>query len=258
MNGFALPSNLLLSKLSPSSLGSLLKHATAVDLPLHTVLYNETSIPRYVYFPFTGLVSVVTVVPSGESAEVNFIGREGMTGCLHLLGPAPLPTRCMMQLAGSGLRVPFADAQQAFANSAEVRGRILEFVQEQAASMGQIAACNRLHDAEQRLIRWLLMAQDRTGYDTLGFTHEYLSQMIATQRSTVTIIAGALQRRGLIRYSRGRIQIVDRAGMEAASCVCNRVIKRLLEGLYRGSGNTLSGMPMQDIRPESSESSLAS
>ena len=100
----------------------------------------------------------------------------------------------------------------------------------------QIAGCNRLHAAEQRLIRWLLMAQDRTGYQKLEFTQDYLSQMIATQRTTVTIIAGGLQDRGLISYSRGTIHILDRPGLEAATCVCYSYIKTIFSALYRQDG----------------------
>src|SRR5438270_1966439 len=157
------PTNLVLSNLSDGTRASLLKHATARSLPADTVLYEAESVPRYAYFLLSGLASVMSVMPSGESAEVSFIGREGVVGSLHLLGPASLPIRCTMQLSGSALRVALNDLRQAFDNSLEVRNRILGFVQEQSGVMAQIAGCNRIHDAEQRLIRWLLMAQDRTG-----------------------------------------------------------------------------------------------
>jgi CRP-like cAMP-binding protein len=226
--------NLLLANFYPDIRHSLLKNATRLDLPMGTVLYQEDSVPRYAYFLLSGLASVLTVMPDGEASEVGFIGREGVVGSLHLLGPASLPTRCTMQLSGSALRVPLTELQQAFDNSPEVRGCILEFVQEQSAVAAQIAGCNRIHDAEQRLVRCLLMAQDRTKNETLDFTHEYLSQIISTQRSTVTIIAGGLQRRGLIRYSRGRIHILDRPGLAAVTCVCSSIIYRLFSELYAG------------------------
>jgi len=228
--------NLFLYGLSSSAHTLLLKHASVGDLPLHTLLHPETSKPRYAYFLLSGLASVVTTMPSGESAEVGFVGVEGVVGTLHLLGNAFLSTRCTMQLFGNAVRIPFADLQQAFDQSYEVRSRILEFVQEQSAVTAQIAGCNRLHSAEQRLIRWLLMAQDRTGYQKLEFTQDYLSQMIATQRTTVTIIAGGLQDRGLISYSRGTIHILDRPGLEAATCVCYSYIKTIFSALYRQDG----------------------
>lgn len=212
---------------------ALLKHATPVDLPLHTVLYEEHSVPKYAYFPLAGLASIVTMLPGGETAEVGCIGKEGLVGSSHVLGPASLPTRGIVQLPLAALRVRFADLVESFHQSAEVRSRILEFEQQQSAVFAQIAACNRLHDAEQRLARWMLMTQDRTGYDTLGFTHEYLSQMIATQRTTVTITARNLQAHDLIRYSRGKIHILDRVGLEARACVCTQVIHNLFTSLYR-------------------------
>jgi CRP-like cAMP-binding protein len=233
MSASVLPTNLLLLSLSPSTRASLLKHATAVELPLATALYEEATVPRYAWFLLSGLASIVTAMPNGESVEIGFIGREGMVGSLHLLGPASLSTRCMMQMSGSALRVPFAEAKKAFDEVTEVRNRILEFVQEQSAVVEQIAGCNRIHDAEQRLIRWLLMAQDRTDYDTLDFTQEYLSEMIGTQRTTVTVIAGDLQRRGLIRYSRGRIHILNRPGLEASACACDGIVRQLFQNLYR-------------------------
>ena len=132
MSASALPTNLLLLSLSPPARASLLKHATPLDLPAGTVLYEEATVPRYAWFLLSGLASVVTAMPNGESVEVGFTGREGMVSSLHLLGPASLSTRCMMQVSGSGLRVPFAEAKKAFDEVAEVRNRILEFVQEHA------------------------------------------------------------------------------------------------------------------------------
>jgi len=224
--------NLFLSSLSPVSYEALASHSTSIELPLHTVLYEEERTPRYAYFLTFGLASVVTAMSNGESVEVGFIGHEGIVGGLHLLGPASLSTRCMMQLAGSALRIPYSELQKAYATSDEIRVRILEFVQQQAIMVGQIAGCNRLHSAEQRLIRWLLTAQDRTQTADLKFTHQYLAEMIASQRTTVSVIAGELQDRGLIRYSRGTVQILDRDGLEIAVCDCYAIIKRLYVNLY--------------------------
>jgi CRP-like cAMP-binding protein len=141
----------------------------------------------------------------------------------------------MMQLKGSALRIPFTELQHAFDSTADVRHRVLEFAQAQSAVTAQIAACNRLHTAEERLARWLLMSQDLTGYDTLEFTQEYLAQMLAAQRTTVTVIAGNLQRQGMIEYSRGRIRIVNCALLESTACVCYPIIKRFSDCLYQGS-----------------------
>jgi CRP-like cAMP-binding protein len=225
--------NFFLSGLSPSTRASLLSRSIDLKLSVHTVLYEEGCVPRYAYFLTCGLASVVTPMSNGASAEMDIIGREGVVGSLHLLGSALLPSRCMMQLSGRGLRIPYSELQKAYANSDEVRARILEFVQEQAATVGQIAGCNRLHSAEQRLTRWLLMAADRTHSDVLGFTQEYLAEMIATKRTTVTIIAGELQERGLVSYSRGNIHILNRSALEAAACDCYPIAKRLYLNLYK-------------------------
>src|SRR5438067_2706440 len=218
-------SNLLLSSLSPAMRDSLVSRATPVEIPFGTVLYEPGMPARDAYFLLSGLASLVITMPDGASAEVSMVGREGVLGATHLLGPAPIPTMCTMQLAGSALRVPFTHLQNEFQSSADLRSRILAHVQNQAAIVSQIAACNRIHSAEQRLIRWLLMASDKTGLETLKFTQEYLAQMIATQRPTVTVIALDLQQRGLIRYTRGTIRIINRAGLEASVCSCYAVIK---------------------------------
>jgi CRP-like cAMP-binding protein len=225
-------SNFFLASLSKENHDWLISRSTQVDLPLHTVLYEEEVSPRYAYFLTLGLASIVTQMSDGESVEVGFIGHEGVVGGLHMLGPAPMSSRCMMQLSGAALRILYSDLQEAFANSHEIRSRILEFVQQQAIMVGQIAGCNRLHGSEQRLIRWLLTAQDRTRSSDLKFTHQYLAEMIASQRTTVTVIARELQDRGLIRYSRGIVHIIDRDGLERAACDCYAITQRLYANLY--------------------------
>ena len=225
-------SNLFLSGISPKRRDALVSQCKPVDLPLHTVLYEAGVVPLHAYFPTSGLASVVTPMSNGETAEVGFIGHEGIVGSLQLLGRTSLPTRCMMQLTGNGLRIPFVVMQELFESSEEIRNRVLEFVQEQAAVLAQIAGCNRLHSAEERLIRWLLMAQDQTQSDVLRFTQKYLAAMIGTQRTTVSVLAGSLQQRGLITYTRGKIQIIDRDRLAAITCDCYPVTKRLYANLY--------------------------
>lgn len=225
-------SNLFLSSLAPANYEWLASRTIQIELPLHTVLYEEDASPRYAYFLTLGLASVVTPMSNGELAEVGFIGHEGVVGGLQLLGPAPLSTRCMMQLSGTALRISYSDLEKAFASIPEIHSRMLEFIQQQAIMVGQIAGCNRLHGSEQRLIRWLLSAQDRTHSSDLKFTHQYLAEMIASQRTTVTVIARDLQERGFIRYSRGIVHIADRHGLEGAACDCYAIIKSLYGSLY--------------------------
>jgi CRP-like cAMP-binding protein len=137
-----------------------------------------------------------------------------------------------MQLAGTGYRIPLADLHEAFLDSAEIRARILEFVQEQALSLSQLAACHRLHDAEERLSRWLLMVKDRVNSDVIDLTQEFLAEMLGSRRTTVTLAAGVLQRSGLIEYTRGRVRILDRDKLEQAACDCYQVVKALHHKLY--------------------------
>ncbi|WP_260740474.1 Crp/Fnr family transcriptional regulator [Tunturiibacter lichenicola] len=225
-------SNLFLSYISPASRQSLINTAKLVDLPHKTKLYNADTNPQYAYFLNSGLASVVTPMANGGSAEVGFIGHEGVVGSLHLLGNTKMPTRCMVQLAGRGLRIALADLQKAFCDSEEVRSGVLQFVQSHAATTAQIAGCNRLHDAEQRLARWLLMAWDRTQENDLNFTQGYLAEMIAVERTTVTAIAGDMQRKGLIAYSRGQLKILNRGKLELTACECYPIVKKLFNGLY--------------------------
>jgi CRP-like cAMP-binding protein len=225
--------NLFLESLSRESRNSLVRLCAEVDLPLRKSLYEPGIAPMYAYFMTSGIASVVAMMENGGMAEVGLIGREGVVGSFHLLGPAKVSTSCFIQLEATALRIRFTDLVHLFRTNEEVRERLLEFVQEQAVSLSQLAGCNRLHDNEERLARWLLTAQDRTGTDTLHFTQEFLAMMLGARRTTVTLIAGVLQRQGLIQYQRGRVKILKRAELEAASCDCYQITKELYASLYR-------------------------
>ena len=226
------PNNLFLKALSAQSRDLLLAHCVEVELPLRKSLYDADNTPTYAYFMTSGLASVVTSMEDGGTAEVGLIGREGVVGSFHLLGPAKVSTTCFIQLDATALRIPFVELAHAFRKNEEIRDRMLEFVQEQAISLSQLAGCNRLHESEERLSRWLLMAQDRTQSDVLHFTQEFLGMMLGARRTTVTVIAGVLQRSGLIEYQRGRVKIINRENLEAAACDCYQITKELYAGLY--------------------------
>lgn len=168
----------------------------------------------------------------GSTAEVGVIGHEGLVGGAHLLGPGKNFTNAFIQLNASALKIPLRDLKHAFRESEEIRNRILEFQQEQLVTASQIAGCNRLHEAEQRLARWLLMAQDRAQTEVLDFTQEFLAMMLGSRRTTVTQIAGGLQKAELIEYSRGRVKIVNRERLESAACDCYRITNELHASLY--------------------------
>ena len=226
--------NLFLASLSTGSRDHLVERSVLTPMPHKMSLYEADTLPKYAYFPLSGVNSVLTAMPDGQLAEVGMIGREGLVGSFHVLGPAPVPSRCMVQLPGEAFRIPLRDLRVAFQTSEEIRSRLLEFVQEQALSLGQIAGCHRLHEAEERLSRWLLMAHDRMQSDMLETTQEFLAEMLGARRTTVTLIAGELQRAGLIEYRRGRVRILDREGLESTACECYKIIRPLYANLYRG------------------------
>ena len=204
-----------------------------VALPKRTVLYEANETPRYAHFLTSGIASIVIETPEGDVAEVNVFGREALVEALHLLGTTFVPTRCFIQMDATALRMPFDEVQKIFLESEDSRKLILQFVQNQASITSQIAACNRLHNAEERLARWLLMVQDRVEGDNLQLTQEFLADMLGARRSTVALAAGSLQQSGLIRYSRGLVRITDRENLEHAACDCYPVMKALLKNLYK-------------------------
>jgi CRP-like cAMP-binding protein len=227
--------NLLLSALSTEARELLLPNLIEIALPLRTVLFEPEETPEYAYFMTSGIASIVVPMENGETAEVEVVGREGIAGCLSLIGSAANPTSCFMQLGGSALRIRMADLRKAFRDSAEIRGRILELIHVRILTISQIAACNRLHEAEARLARWLLMVEDRTRLEVLNITQEFLAEMLGAQRTTVTLVAGSLQRSGLIEYQRGRVKIINREELEAAACECYQNAKKLYRSLYAQS-----------------------
>ena len=225
--------NLLLDALSSANCNRILALAKHVELPLRESLIEPEAELQYAYFITSGIASVVIELAEGGTAEVALIGREGLVGALDMLGPAQTPSRCFIQMPATAYRVPYAALRELFLESEEIRMRILEVVQQQGMAMSQLAACNKLHEAEPRLARWLLMVQDRVEDDTLNLTQEFLAQMLGTQRTTVVMVAGALQRSGMIEYKRGKVKIVSREDLESAACECYGITHRLLKNLYR-------------------------
>ena len=225
-------SNLLLGSLSPKCRNMLMSRLRPVSLGAREVLYEPDDSPKFAHFMTSGIASIVGMMSSGASAEVGIWGKEGLVECFHLLGSARIPTRCFMQIEGSALRMPFKDLQKEFRENDELRECILQSVQSQGAILGQLAACNRLHEAEERLARWFLMVRDRLETDTFYLTQEFLAVMLGSRRTTVTAAAGTLQRKGLIRYSRGRIHIVDPAGLEKEACECYQTVREIYQNFY--------------------------
>ncbi len=225
--------NLLLDALSPELQAEILSLGRAIDLPSRTVLHEQGERSTYVYFLYSGVASVVVTMAEGGSAEVCLTGHEGLVGALQLLGPAPPPSQCYMLLPGSALRVRSEELSQLFLNTRELRVRILEFLQHQGICLEQTTACNKLHETEQRMVRWLLLCHDRFRQDTMTLTQEFMASILGTRRTTVTMVAGSLQERGMISYRRGRITILSHQELEKAACHCYRVCSDALHNLYR-------------------------
>jgi CRP-like cAMP-binding protein len=205
-----------------------------VPLNAREVLYEPDETPKFAHFMTSGIASIVGTMSSGAMAEVGIWGKEGLVESFHLLGSARIPTRCFIQIEATALRMPFKELQREFDESDELRECVLQSVQSQGAILAQLAACNRLHEAEERLARWFLMVRDRIENDTFYLTQEFLAVMLGSRRTTVTAAAGALQRKGLIRYSRGRIHIVDAAGLEKEACECYTTVREIYQNFYSG------------------------
>ena len=221
------PSNLLLDSLPPSQRKSLLARMEPVSFPTGTVLYRTGEQPEYAHFMTSGIASIVTFMTDGAGAEVGLIGREGVVEGINLLGSASPPTTAFIQVEGAALRIPFADLQKEMFSTSALLRRILEFVQSHGFILSQLAACNGLHEIDERLARWLLRVQDRVGSDQFYLTQEFLSEMLGIRRTSVSAAASKLQKSGLIAYRRGHIRVLKRVGLEDAACECYPIVRDL-------------------------------
>ena len=227
-------SNLLLDRLSADTRAQLLRRCQSVSLPSGMHLGRPGEPSPFMYFLTSGICSVVTELANGETVEAGLMGREGLLPTLQLLGSgADIQTSSLMQVSGTGLRMDFRAFEQEFQATEAINRLVLRYVQYQSLSLSQLTACNRVHEVEERMSRWLLMVADRTGEMEMSLTQEFLATMLGTRRSTVSIVAGTLQRSGLIQYQRGRVTILDRDGLQNSACECYAVMRRLLDSLYQ-------------------------
>jgi CRP-like cAMP-binding protein len=226
-------SNLLIEALPAQAKADLLKELEPVKLPIGTVLFEADSAPRYAHFMTSGIASLVTVLSEGDGVEVGLVGHEGIPEKTHLLGPQTGMTRCVIQIGGTALRMDFKKLEQKFFQNPALHRLVLRLVQYETHCLAQLTACNRLHEVEERLARWLLMVQDRTGDPEMPLTQEFLAQMLGSRRSTVNLAAGSLQRSGLIVFRRSYIRIENAERLENVACECYPVVHKLLNDLYR-------------------------
>lgn len=197
----------------------------SVDLPLGHVLYEPGGAITSMVFPTTAIVSMLYVMENGASAEIAVVGLEGLVGISIFMGGESTPSRAVVQSAGKGFRVPAPFVKDEFNRSHAVMHLLLRFTQALITQMSQTAVCNRHHSIDKQLCRWLLLSLDRLRGNELIMTQELIANMLGVRREGVTEGALRLQEAGLIRYSRGRITIVDRAGLEERTCECYKVVK---------------------------------
>jgi CRP-like cAMP-binding protein len=223
--------NRLLATLSPEDEKALGGALEPVELPLKEVLHEADRPVAHVYFPTSGVISVVNEPNPGEIVEIATIGHEGMAGLPIVLGVDIAPNRTLVQIPGEGFRVAAAAFSEFVDGRPNFRAVLMRYTLALLGQISQNVACNRLHEVQERCARWLLHTHDRVDGDSFPLTHEFLGQMLGVHRPTVSIAAGMLQKAGLIRYVHGVVTIVDRAGLEAASCNCYRLITREYERL---------------------------
>jgi CRP-like cAMP-binding protein len=212
--------NLILLSLSDSDYGSLRPHLEYVSLPDHLVLHQAGGKLDFAYFPNRGLISLVVVMKDGQTAEAGIVGHEGFTGALAAVGLSRSPLEAVVQITGDGFRVEVGNLQDTLESTPHLLQRLSRYIAIRGIQVAQTAACNRLHGIEQRLARWLLMAQDRVDAESLAITHDFLATMLGTDRPSVSSAASMLQGRKLIQYTRGAVKIVDRKNLEKSACEC--------------------------------------
>ena len=216
--------NRVLASLPPADIKRLAPHLTPVTLKTNRTLHDAGQIVDTIYFLEEGVCSVVVSMETGNTVEVGVTGRDGFVGLPAVLGTEHSPNRAFMQIPGHGFSVKAKILREQSEKSSELRLRLQRVVQGMLVQTAQTAACNRVHELEERLARWLLTCQDRVQSDHIPITQEFLAMMLGTRRTTVTVAAGMLHKAGLIAYSRGHVTIQNREGLTHASCECYRII----------------------------------
>ena len=219
-------SNKLLLSIADSDYSSLRPHLEYLSLPNHLVLHEAGEKLQFVHFPNRGLISLVVVMKDGKTAEAGIVGNEGFTGTLAAVGLNRSPLQAVVQITGNGFRLKVRALQSTLESAPRLQWMLSRYAAIRSMQVAQTAACNRLHDIEQRLARWLLMTQDRVDSESLAITHDFLATMLGTDRPSVSLAAGVLQRKELIEYTRGAVEIVNRKKLEDSACECYGVIRQ--------------------------------
>jgi CRP-like cAMP-binding protein len=218
--------NRLLAALPEIEWERVQRNLKPVPMPLGEAVYESGAHLDHVYFPTTSIISLLYVMADGASAEIAVVGNEGLVGVALFMGGESTPSRAVVQSEGWAYRLKGQLLKEEFERGGAMQHLLLRYTQALLTQMAQTAVCNRHHSIDQQLCRWLLLSLDRLASDELTMTQELIANMLGVRREGVTEAAGKLQSAGLIRYSRGRISVLDRAGLEARCCECYAVVKR--------------------------------
>ena len=231
--------NHLLASLTEMESSRLLPHLEFVQMELGDVIYEPNLPMRYVYFPSSGIVSLLYVMEDGASAEIALVGNEGFIGVSLIMGGETTSSRAVVQSGGKAYRIKSSLLVEEFMRGGPMQKRLLRYTQSLLTQMAQTAVCNRHHSLDQQFCRWLLLSLDRLPSNELSMTQELIANMLGVRRESVTEAAGKIQKAGLISYHRGQIRIINRSGLEERVCECYAVVKteceRLLEPKYVNS-----------------------
>jgi CRP-like cAMP-binding protein len=224
--------NLLLDAMPPDERARLVPRLEYVPMPTGMVIYEANAPITRVYFPLSGIVSMVSSMKEG-TVEIGTVGREGMTGIAVVLQADSMPTRAFVQVAGAALCIDAEELRRSMRESDALDRLMHRYALALFDQAAQGAACNRLHSLESRCARWLLMTHDRVDSDVLPLKQKFLAEMLGDHRPAVTLAAGVLQRAGIIQYSRGKLRVVDRAALERAACDCYEATRSNFADLRR-------------------------
>jgi CRP-like cAMP-binding protein len=227
MNQHSPLSNRILASLPASDFQQVSQRLEPVVLKFSQVLYEPGNAIEHVYFPVNSMVSLLTLVDRGRTLEVGMVGNEGMAGMPFILGIGISGVRALVQGEGNALRMDTESFRVEFSRNVPLQQALFRYTYALMAQISQTAACNRFHDAGQRLARWLLMTRDRVGSDAFSLTQEFLAHMLGMRRVGVTEAASELKRRKLINYSRGEMEILDVPGLKRAACSCYRLVNAM-------------------------------
>jgi len=230
VNGKAVTNRVLLA--TPDKEYELMRpELTYIDLPHHLSLHEPTQKIEFVYFPNRGMVSQVVVIKDGRTVEVGVVGNEGYAGAGLAAGMSRSSVREIVQIAGDGFRMMGNSLERILRSAPKLQMILNRHTGLQGMQVAQTAACNRLHNIQERLSRWLLMTQDRVDSAVLPITHDFIATMMGTDRSTVSLAASILQNKGIIEYVRGAVKIVNRRKLEKSACECYGVIQQFEDDL---------------------------